>query len=382
MMALHIQAERLAKAYDLGQGVAPKMALDGVSLNIAEGERVGLIGRNGAGKTTLLQLVSGIAQPTGGRLDVQGQVTAIFTLGMGLRDDLTGRQNIEVEGELLGRTREQTAALADDIINFAELGEFIDRPVRTYSTGMKARLAFSTIVHIEPEILIVDEALSVGDARFSEKATAKMRELAARGRILILVSHSMRAIQEMCTRCIWMDEGRVRMDGPPAQVTQAYLDEVHRADEALLLERFRREVTDVSVREGFRVESLDMLGHEGIAALSLQTGEPAAVAVRLTAPAGLPVHVRLRVERLDALDVLDSGMDLEPGAAGQRELRVDLGYLPLNAGVFKLRIDLECDGRPAATRSTVFEVLNPNPLKGGRPILVVPARCDITPLAP
>lgn len=382
MRTLAIHAQDLEKHFVLGHGHTPKHAVDGVSFSISEGERVGFIGRNGAGKTTLLQMLAGIASPSAGFLRVDGRVTAIFTLGLGLREDLTGLQNILVEGELLGRTREETFALAGEIAAFADLGEFIDRPVRTYSTGMKARLAFSTIVHVEPEILIVDEALSVGDARFSAKASAKMRELAARGRILILVSHSMQAIDTMCTRCIWLDDGRVRMDGPPAQVTQAYLDEVHQADDAGVLARLKGELADQRMRPGWGVEALELRNAEGLAASLVQTGEPAMIAVRVRGAAGEAFTSRLSLTRLDGLRVWESMREGAESFAlppdGPLDLLIDLGRVPLNGAIYRAEFEVAVQGAAAARRAVLFEVRNPRPHRGGRPVLVYPTRFSVT----
>jgi len=384
MTALRIAATGLEKHYALDHGKSVKRAVDGVSFTIQEGERVGFIGVNGAGKTTLLQLLAGISEASGGRLEIDGRVTSIFTLGLGLRDEFSGLENIYVEGELQGRTREETARVIDDIVGFADLGEFIGRPVRTYSTGMKARLAFSTIVHIDPEILIVDETLSVGDARFSAKATRKMKELTQRGRILILVSHSMGAIQDMCTRCIWMEEGKVRLDGVPAVVTKAYLDQVHKEDDGRLFERFRRELVDESQMPGWKVASLDMRsGLDAGPVRTLVTGEKAEISVVGHGPTGSGLDARLHLRRLDGLVVLESLASasigpLSVGANGEFGLRVGLGELPLNYGTYLARIDILVDGQVAARRSTLFEVINPRPHKGGRPVLVYPSSFNIT----
>lgn len=384
MSPLGIQARAVEKHFTLGHGHSPKRAVDGVTFEIREGERVGFIGRNGAGKTTLLQMLAGIASPSAGELKVAGRVTAIFTLGLGLREDLTGLQNILVEGELLGHSREDTLALAGEIAAFADLGEFIDRPVRTYSTGMKARLAFSTIVHVEPEILIVDEALSVGDARFSAKASAKMRDLAARGRILIVVSHSMQAIDSMCTRCIWLDEGRVRMDGPSAEVTQAYLDEVHQADDAGVLARLKGELADQSLRPGWAVDALEVRNAEGVAPKTVVTGEPATIFVRVLGAPGVAFTGRLSLTRLDGLRVWESA---EEGAqsfnvlpAGACDLRIDLGSLPLNGAIYRAEFEALVQGAAVARRSVLFEVRNPRPHRGGRPVLVYPTQFSVTPV--
>ncbi|MBA3771237.1 MAG: ABC transporter ATP-binding protein [Ramlibacter sp.] len=376
---LSIEAVELQKIYELGHGHAAKKAVDSVTFRIGEGERVGFIGRNGAGKTTLLQMLARISDSSGGRLQVNGRVTAIFTLGMALREDLTGIENIYVEGELQGRSREQTSTLVPEIVAFAELGEFIDRPVRTYSTGMKARLAFSTIVHIEPEILIVDEALSVGDAKFGAKATAKMRELTRKGRILILVSHSMGAIEDMCTRCIWIDEGRIRQDGPPAEVTRAYIEEVRRADEAKLATRFRSQLIDESLLPGWGVQRAELRSVEDVGMQSLVTGAPALFWASVRVPPGVAFDAALRLQRLDGLLVLQTQTPFGPKPdATDRRIRLDLGNLPLNYGLYKAELEIRtASGEQAARRAVLFEVINPRPPRGGRPVLVYPTHLAV-----
>src|SRR5450755_2330055 len=169
-------------------------ALRDVSFEIREGERVGIIGRNGAGKTTLLSLLAGITDPLSGRVEIVGDVHAMLTIGAVLRDEATGRENIYLDGVVHGKSRENIDAHVDEVIAFSELAEFIDRPVRTYSSGMKARLAFSMGTFIEPDILIIDETLSVGDVFFSAKASRRMKEITARGRIVIVVSHALKVI--------------------------------------------------------------------------------------------------------------------------------------------------------------------------------------------
>jgi lipopolysaccharide transport system ATP-binding protein len=216
------------------------IAVNDVSLTIKQGERVGIIGHNGAGKTTLLQIIAGLAAPSSGSVIVQGHVNCVMTLGIGLREALSGRENIYIDGELNGKLRSEIDTVIDKIIEFADLGKFIDLPVRTYSSGMKARLAFSMIVFIEPEILIIDEALSAGDAKFSAKASTKMKELCAKGDILIIVSHSMAAIVEMCDRCLWLDHGRLVMDDIPEKVTKAYVDAVRKTEEEKIRTRFQQ----------------------------------------------------------------------------------------------------------------------------------------------
>lgn len=374
-MSLHIQTSKLYKTYMLDNGRGEKHAVADATLTIHEGERVGIIGRNGAGKTTLLQMLSGISSPSAGTLDVNGKVTAIFTLGLGLRDDVTGRENIYLDGELHGRTREETEALVEPIIAFAELGAFIDRPVRTYSTGMKARLAFAMLAHIEPEILIIDEALSVGDASFAAKATAKMRELASRGRILIVVSHSMGAIVDMCTRCIWMDEGTVRMDGDPKTVTEAYIDEVRAADEHELMQRFSHQLINESLVEGFAIPAMHFTrGGSAVPLSVLQTGEDTALHLTLTAPAHSMCHVVLEFFRLDGVRVcISHSHAVQIRAEGALTLAASLGALPLNHGLYAVRAALYAGAALMARNTVCIEVLNPAPPKGGRPLLITPS---------
>ncbi len=382
---LSIRAANLSKSYSLGRDGALRHAVRDLSFTFAEGERIGVIGRNGAGKSTLLQMIAGISEPSEGALDVSGHVTAVFTLGIGLRDDLSGLVNIYVEGELQGRTREQTAAVLDEIVEFAELGDFIGMPVRTYSTGMKARLAFSTIVHIDPEILIIDEALSVGDYRFAAKATRKMRELAAKGKILVLVSHSMGAIVDMCSRCLWIEAGTVRMDGAPADVTQAYLNEVRRADEARLYERFRAEVVDESLVRGWSVDAIEMLGAAGEPLGALITAEPSRLRATLSGPPRGVFDAVLKIKRLDGLLVMtsrarDGGTMLGFGQEGSCTLTVDLGEVVLNQGSYRVEFELH-DGEVAtARRSLLFQVLNPRPHKGAHPVLIYPFAMTVHPL--
>ncbi len=376
MSAFYIHADALSKTYILADNQGEKRAVDSIDIRIKEGERVGIIGRNGAGKSTLLQMLSGIASPTSGTLDVAGKVTAIFTLGLGLREDLTGRENIVIDGELHGRTRAQTNAIMQSIIDFSELGDFIERPVRTYSTGMKARLAFSMLAYVNPEILIIDEALSVGDASFSAKATAKMRELTASGRILIVVSHSMGAINDMCTRCIWIDDGKIRMDDTPERVTAAYIEEVREADEHILLERFRHHLVNESICEGWGIAPMQFkhaVSHKECTAL--QTGEPTLLALRMQAPAGAECRVSVEFFRLDAVHVCinHAPQFFMADAKGVLALDLSLGALPLNHGLYAVRV-IVCDnaGAVMARNTHCIEVVNPAPPKGGRPVLVSP----------
>ena len=197
-------------------------ALRNVSFEIKKGEVVGIIGPNGAGKSTLLKVISGILKPADGELEVHGNIVPMLELGSGFDHDLTGRENVFLNGAILGYTEEYLKAKYDEIVAFSELGKFIDVPIRNYSSGMLMRLAFSIATVVQPEILIVDEILAVGDAAFQEKSKARMLELMSGGTTVLFVSHSLEQIREMCDRVIWLEHGNVKMIGPTKEVCDAY----------------------------------------------------------------------------------------------------------------------------------------------------------------
>lgn len=201
-------------------------ALKDVSFEIKKGETVGIIGRNGSGKSTLLQLICGILKPTSGTVQVNGRISALLELGAGFNPEFTGRENVYFQGAIMGLDRLAMQARLEPIIAFAGIGEFIDQPVRTYSSGMFVRLAFSVAVHVDPEILVVDEALGVGDAEFQERSISRMKAMQGYGATILLVSHSIPVVRNFCQRVLWLDRGRLRLAGESSMVCQAYLDEV------------------------------------------------------------------------------------------------------------------------------------------------------------
>lgn len=197
-------------------------ALDHVSFTVKKGETLGLIGRNGAGKSTMLKVISGILKPTEGSVMCHGNVVPMLELGSGFDMDLTGRENIFLNGAILGYSEEFLNAKYDEIVEFSELGQFIEVPIRNYSSGMLARLAFSIATVVQPEILIVDEILSVGDAQFQEKSKRRMMELMGGGTTVLFVSHSIEQIREMCSRVVWLEKGQVKQLGQAEEVCLAY----------------------------------------------------------------------------------------------------------------------------------------------------------------
>jgi lipopolysaccharide transport system ATP-binding protein len=199
------------------------LALENVSFEVEEGEVVGIIGRNGAGKSTLLKVLSKITHPTTGRMRVNGRLAALLEVGTGFHGELTGRENIFMNGSILGMTRKEIAAKLDAIVSFAGVEKFLDTPVKHYSTGMFLRLGFAVAAHVEPDVLLVDEVLAVGDADFQKKCLNAMDEMRSGGRTVLFVSHNMAAVENLCSRALWIDNGRIRQDGQAKDVIEAYM---------------------------------------------------------------------------------------------------------------------------------------------------------------
>jgi len=197
-------------------------ALKHVSFQVEQGESLAVIGPNGAGKSTLLSLVAGLAKPDEGSMWINGRVAALLELGSGFHPDLTGAENVRLNAALLGISRKRTTELFDQIVDFSGVGDFIDEPLRTYSSGMVVRLAFSVAISVDPDVLVVDEVLAVGDQAFQAKCLDKIHELRARGKTLLCVSHATEMVKEFCDRAIWLDHGELIMNGPVSEVASAY----------------------------------------------------------------------------------------------------------------------------------------------------------------
>jgi lipopolysaccharide transport system ATP-binding protein len=197
-------------------------ALSNISLQLNDGDRVGLVGHNGAGKSTMLRALSGVYAPTKGRSSIVGEIGSLIDISLGINPEATGRENVFVRGRLLGLTKKEIAERYVEIVDFAELGDFMEMPVRTYSSGMHLRLAFAVSTVVRPEILLMDEWLSVGDENFKHKAEARLTEMVDATRILAVASHSRELIEKVCNRVIWLEHGQVKMDGPVWEVLPAY----------------------------------------------------------------------------------------------------------------------------------------------------------------
>jgi len=261
-----------------------KWVLQDISFSVAAGEAVGLIGINGAGKSTLLKLITGTTQPTTGGVHMEGRVAALLELGMGFHPDFTGRQNAYMAGQLLGMTVEEITALMPEIEAFAEIGDYIDQPVRVYSSGMQMRVAFSVATARRPDILIVDEALSVGDAYFQHKSFERIRQFRRQGTTLLLVSHDKQAIQSVCDRALLLDGGRLARMGPPEEIMDYY--------NALIAERENATVR-LHEREDGKLQTISGTGEATVADICLldETGECVEI-VDVGAPVTLQVTVR------------------------------------------------------------------------------------------
>ncbi len=387
MSERHVDVRDLTKVYPVADGAAAVHALSGVSLHIADGERVGIIGPNGAGKSTLLQIISGVLPSTSGSLDIKGQVHAILSVGMGMREEATGRENLFLDGALMGRSHAETEASLQEMIDFAELGDFIDQPVRTYSSGMKAKLAFSSLITVKPEILIIDEALSVGDAFFAAKASRAIEEVARKGGIVIVVSHALASIEQMCQRTIWIDHGAVRMDGPSKNVISAYRDELHEREEADIRKKFGASGTAwAKSAQTFSVNEVFLLAEaDGAVRQLFETSERVRLRARLSG-AGFRKSTSLRVwvERNDGLVLFDEALEVaaqtdaaEGDKAPEFEIQVALGELAWRPFIYQLHVEVMTPKGAVAHNATTFKVWSVETVKGGTPVLRLPINVSL-----
>lgn len=266
---------------DAGSALEEFWALRDVSFEVAPGDRVGIIGRNGAGKSTLLKILSRITEPTEGTVRLRGRVASLLEVGTGFHPELTGRENIFLNGAVLGMTKAEIRMKFDEIVDFAEVEKFLDTPVKRYSSGMYVRLAFAVAAHLEPEILVVDEVLAVGDAAFQRKCLGKMEDVASQeGRTVLFVSHNMAAIQTLCRRAIWLDAGKVEQDGESEPVINAYGKHLQNANGFT--------ATIKSLDGDIEVEQIRLMDGNGESTSVYSPGSPITVEIRYYAKR--PVH--------------------------------------------------------------------------------------------
>ena len=250
-------------------------ALRDVNFEIKQGERVGIIGRNGAGKSTLLKILSRITHPTTGRVTITGRVASLLEVGTGFHPELTGRENIYLNGAILGMTRQEIKSNFDEIVAFAEVEKFLDTPVKHYSSGMYVRLAFAVAAHLEPEILLVDEVLAVGDAQFQEKCLGKMEDVTREGRTILFVSHNMGAITRLCQRCIWFEAANKQDDGDVRKVIDCYLSSKKNNQPHILFDKVAHKV--------MQIREIKILDQEQKIISEFHANEPIEIFIRVEA---------------------------------------------------------------------------------------------------
>jgi ABC-type polysaccharide/polyol phosphate transport system ATPase subunit len=281
-------------------------ALKGVSFDVPQGTTLGIVGRNGSGKSTMLKLIAGIGKPTEGTVSVQGRISALIELGAGFHPEISGRENVFINGMMLGLSKREMARRFDDIVAFAELEEFIDAPVKTYSSGMYMRLGFAVAINVDPDVLLVDEVLAVGDESFTHKCLDKFAEFRRRGRTVVLVTHALDLITRFCDAGLWLDGGVVGAQGDPKRVIDAYLMDVARTEEAALTEEARPSERDPSPDPQGAIPSDMFKAHEGrwgtreaeILGVDLRRGDGTSAHVFAS---GEPIEIRIRVRAREAL---------------------------------------------------------------------------------
>jgi lipopolysaccharide transport system ATP-binding protein len=316
-------------------------ALDDVSFTVQAGETVGIIGRNGAGKSTLLKILSRVAAPNGGRVRIRGRVSSLLEVGTGFHPELTGRENVFLNGAILGMTKAEITRKFDEIVAFAEVEKFIDTPVKRYSSGMYVRLAFAVAAHLEPEILIVDEVLAVGDHEFQKKCLGKMRDVRSEGRTVLFVSHNMTAVNNLCTRSILLNKGKIVADGPSSDVTREYLRSASFQGESHW--KF-----EAKPGKGTQVREVMILDPDGEPREGYELTRPITVRMRYNfAEAMRGVTVGLAVISEDNgetyISLSDTELDLsrlEERAAGDYVAEVQIPSNLLNTGQYSLRIGI------------------------------------------
>jgi lipopolysaccharide transport system ATP-binding protein len=316
-------------------------ALNGVSLEVERGEVIGLIGPNGAGKSTLLKVLSRITYPTSGQVAVNGRVGSLLEVGSGFHDELTGRDNIYLNGSILGMRKREIDAAMDQIVEFADIGEFLDTPIKRYSSGMRMRLGFSVAAHLSTDVLFVDEVLAVGDAAFQKKCLGAMRELSHGGRTVIFVSHNMAAVENLCKRTICIAGGKVVQDGDTREVIRAYLNSFDAADKQTLALAGRRERKGTGA---VRFLKMEFLNEDGAEQRVIHSGAALRIRFQYECYRDIPnLHFGLRI--FSNLGVLMSELHtwstnqavaLAPKGKGSIDLEID--FLNLMPGTYYVEL--------------------------------------------
>jgi len=333
-----------------GQDQETFWALKDVDFEIEQGGVIGIIGRNGAGKSTLLKILSRITWPTTGEIDIHGRVSSLLEVGTGFHPELTGRENVFLNGSILGMSRREIKQKFDEIVDFAGIEQFLDTPVKRYSSGMYVRLAFAVAAHLDPEILIVDEVLAVGDAQFQRKCLGKVKEVASgRGRTVLLVSHNMASIATLAQKCLFLDQGRLVAYGPTDEIIDQYM--------AMFAKQGSSHpglfMPEPEPGQSFVVKSLEILS-QGRRTDTIRMGDDLSLLVTLDSEARSSCRLRavgFGIETLNGLRVVTLGSPLADVKSTASDcgptVRCDVGKLPLNQGQYTIRVVLG-DGSPNA----------------------------------
>lgn len=331
-MLLRDNIGRIVRKVTRRDGADWRWALRDINLHIEPGEAVGLIGSNGSGKSTLLKMLTGVMYPYAGNIEVRGRIGALIEVRAGIHPDLTGRENAYLYGSLLGLKRAEVAARFDDIVDFAELGTAIDRQVKWYSSGMQMRLGFAVAAFLEPDVLLVDEVLAVGDALFQQKCLDRMRAVLEQGTTLVLVSHDLASVESICTRGVWLEQGDILADGPIRAALRGYRDSVEAETEMRLK-------TDEPVRLSY----CDIRGTEQP---GVTTSAPMVVDMDFTTERTGPAVLHIGVTEGTANPVFTARRDIFLGWAGN-QVRCTIGQLPLPRGRYALWVGIyDKEGHP------------------------------------
>lgn len=371
-MAYSVVAENLSKQYEIGQFKRDDLiqealiewikhpfrkrrgqtesvwVLQGVSFQVKEGEVVGIIGRNGAGKSTLLKILSRITYPTSGKIEARGRIAALLEVGTGFHGELTGRENIFLNGSILGMRRKEIEGKLDAIIEFAGVEQFIDTPVKRYSSGMFLRLGFAVAAHLEPDVLVIDEVLAVGDVGFQRKCLNAMSELRNGGRTVLFVSHNMAAVENLCSRVLWIDNGRLRQDGDAKEVISAYMSTfAEAADQQLDLRK-------IEARRGsgnIRYTKVEFLDDDRKPTEVVRSGDRLVIRLHYEAKKqlenlifGVEIHTQLGTA-VAQVSTYNDGVEISVASAGCGYIDVEIRELNLMPGCYYLSLEIANYGR-------------------------------------
>ncbi|HET9271879.1 MAG TPA: ABC transporter ATP-binding protein [Vicinamibacterales bacterium] len=325
------------------------LALDGVSLDVNAGRTIGIIGRNGSGKSSLLKLIAGIGKPTSGTVHVSGRVSALIELGAGFHPEISGRENVFINGMMLGLSKAEISRRFDDIVAFAELGDFIDAPVKTYSSGMYMRLGFAVAINVDPDVLLVDEVLAVGDEAFTHKCLEKFADFRRRGKTIVLVTHTLDLVTRLCDEALWLDGGKVRAHGDPKRVVDAYLLEVASGENRPATPEPPPAAEPGSNGAGrwgskeAEIEQVELVGTDGTPAHVFESGQPMRIRVRVRAARPLQDFVfGIGIFTADGVCCFGTNTQIEGGVprelSGSGEFSVEIDRLDLVAGAYKLDV--------------------------------------------